>query len=268
VARSRNIKPGFFKNEELAECQPLARILYAGLWTISDREGRMEFRPKRIKAELLPYDDCKISELLNELIKHGFIIHYSVDELEYIEVPTFLDHQNPHHKEAESTIPASDSPNARIIKTLGLSSASLGQNSDKPTSNPADSLNPITDSLIPLNGIPKSKARNRKKRDTTEGKTQYAEFVWMIADKEYGKLVRDYGESAVARMIDILDNYKGANGKTYSSDYRAILTWVIDRYKEEQNKGGGYNGKPISPIPEKPGTVTNGYEEYNNFSDD
>jgi hypothetical protein len=55
VARSRNIKPGFFLNDELAECEPLARILFAGLWCIADREGRLEDRPKRIKAEVLPY---------------------------------------------------------------------------------------------------------------------------------------------------------------------------------------------------------------------
>ena len=39
MSRSRNIKPGFFKNEHLAECQPLARLLFIGLWTLADREG-------------------------------------------------------------------------------------------------------------------------------------------------------------------------------------------------------------------------------------
>ena len=31
----------------------------------------------------------------------------------------------------------------------------------------------------------------------------------------------------------VLDNYKGANGKKYKSDYRAILNWVVKRAKEE-----------------------------------
>ena len=34
-------------------------------------------------------------------------------------------------------------------------------------------------------------------------------------------------------MIEILDNYKGQNGKKYKSDYRAILNWVVKRYEEE-----------------------------------
>jgi hypothetical protein len=49
MARSRNIKPGFFTNDELAECHPLGRLLFAGLWTIADKEGRLDDRPKKLK---------------------------------------------------------------------------------------------------------------------------------------------------------------------------------------------------------------------------
>jgi hypothetical protein len=58
MARARNIKPGFFANDVLAEIDPLGRLLFAGLWTIADREGRLEDRIKKIKAQILPYDDC------------------------------------------------------------------------------------------------------------------------------------------------------------------------------------------------------------------
>ena len=51
MPRARNVKPGFFKNELLAECEPLARILFEGLWCEADREGRLEDRPRRLKAE-------------------------------------------------------------------------------------------------------------------------------------------------------------------------------------------------------------------------
>ena len=49
MARARNIKPGFFKNEFLAEMPCEVRLLFIGLWTLADREGRLEDRPKRIK---------------------------------------------------------------------------------------------------------------------------------------------------------------------------------------------------------------------------
>lgn len=106
MARARNIKHGFFTNDRLAECDPLARILFAGLWTIADREGRLEDRPKRIKAELLPYDDCNGDSLLAQLAEAGFIQRYKSGGSSYIQITNFLKHQNPHVKEAPSTIPA------------------------------------------------------------------------------------------------------------------------------------------------------------------
>lgn len=69
-------------------------------------------------------------------------------------------------------------------------------------------------------------------------KFKYAEFVQLTRD-EYQKLSTDHGEDGAKRMIQILDNYKGAMGKRYKSDYRAILNWVIDRYNEELKKGNG-----------------------------
>lgn len=65
-----------------------------------------------------------------------------------------------------------------------------------------------------------------------EPKIKYAEFVSMTND-EYLSLVAKLGKSGTNRCVEILDNYKGANGKKYKSDYRAILNWVIGRYKEE-----------------------------------
>ena len=36
MARARNIKPAFFDNDELAENEPLGRLLFIGLWTLAD----------------------------------------------------------------------------------------------------------------------------------------------------------------------------------------------------------------------------------------
>lgn len=103
--RSRNLKPGFFKNEDLVECDPLARILFEGLWCFADREGRFEWRPKKMKIEILPCDNCDIGWLLGQLELKELIIKYSVNGKEYGHLPTFLKHQNPHVRESPSTCP-------------------------------------------------------------------------------------------------------------------------------------------------------------------
>jgi len=143
MARSRNIKPGFFLNDELAECDPLARLLFAGLWCIADREGRLEDRPKRIKAEVLPYDDCDPDDLLNQLAQRGFIIRYEVDGNRYIQITNFKKHQNPHIKEAPSIIP----PPPEQELTPEKHCTSTVQTPEKHDEDPADSLKLIPDSL-------------------------------------------------------------------------------------------------------------------------
>lgn len=105
MSRARNIKPGFFKNDLLAECHPLARILFAGLWCEADRAGRLHDRPNRIKAECLPYDECDVDALLEALRTRAFIIRYVADGVRYISIPGFTKHQNPHIRESASSIP-------------------------------------------------------------------------------------------------------------------------------------------------------------------
>lgn len=48
--RARDIKPGFFKNDQLADCSMAARLLFPGLWMMADREGRLENRPKKSRG--------------------------------------------------------------------------------------------------------------------------------------------------------------------------------------------------------------------------
>ena len=84
------------------------------------------------------------------------------------------------------------------------------------------------------------KKKNTKKKTVAEsriGKTQYADEVYLTVE-EYEKLISKHGVDATKRMIEILDGYKCANGKTYLDDYKAINNWVVSRYEEEQRKNG------------------------------
>jgi hypothetical protein len=145
MARARSIKPGFFKNEALAELPFEARLLFAGLWTLADRDGRLEDRPKRIKAELFPYDELGVDRLLSDLAQAGFIVRYTLDGNQFIGIPTFKKHQNPHVKEAASTIPAPVEHQAGTVRAPGENSAGPGNSG----TSPADSLLPEPSSLNP-----------------------------------------------------------------------------------------------------------------------
>ena len=103
--RERKIAPGFFLNEHLGECSPLARLLFAGLWCWADRRGRLEDRPKRLKAEILPYDSVEGEALVSELAVHGLVDRYEVNGLRVLQIVSFEKYQDPHPKETESVLP-------------------------------------------------------------------------------------------------------------------------------------------------------------------
>lgn len=137
--RTRFLKPGFFANDILAECEPLARLLFAGMWCYADREGRFEFRVKKLKAEILPYDEgVSIEDLVAQLARGGFVEVYEVDNTKYIQIVNFAKHQNPHMKETASTIPAPNEHQPRSV----LAPTQTG-------TSPALTLNPLTLTLNP-----------------------------------------------------------------------------------------------------------------------
>lgn len=160
MARARNLKPSFFTNDILAEIDPLGRLLFQGLWCLSDREGRLEDRPKKIKAEILPYDSCDVDAFLNDLHENGFILRYSAEGKRFIQVLAFSKHQNPHVKEAQSTIPAPCEHSANTVQAQqeSVREEFLASEIPERAGLIPDSLNPITDSpfLIPDSGLPDS----------------------------------------------------------------------------------------------------------------
>ena len=153
MARARNIKPAFFMNEDLAESNDaLGRILFIGLWTIADYKGDLEWRPGRIKAQLLPYDDCDIKKLAINLDKSGFVRFYSDGEKIYLNITNFVKHQNPHKNEREggSEIPEFTETMRQAVDlnaiTINRDKSGLIPNKDGTAH--ADSLIPITESLL------------------------------------------------------------------------------------------------------------------------
>lgn len=107
MARARNIKPSIFKNELLGVADPLITILFISLWTLADKQGRLEDRPLRIRGETFPYrENLDVNGYLTELVSLGFIVRYEVDGVKIIEVVNFTKHQTPHSTEKPGVLPA------------------------------------------------------------------------------------------------------------------------------------------------------------------
>ena len=184
MARSRNIKPGFFSNEHLAELDFATRLLFIGMWTEADREGRLEDRPRRLKMALFPADNVDINRMLDDLDHLGFIKRYTVGDVKAIQVINWAKHQNPHVKEAKSTIP--EMPG--LEGSQGEHHESTVQAPDSHGSFPADSLSLDSGFLIPDSLTPSPAAP-----DSAE---LFSRF-WKLYPRKVGK---DKAEKAWAKI--------------------------------------------------------------------
>jgi len=132
VARIRTIKPEFFRNAKLYDSEqetglPL-RLVYAGLWTAADRDGRFKWNPRELKLDCLPYDDVDFSRVLHALSTRGYIVHYASESGEYGCIPSWNKHQVINNRETASILPqfiegteivdASPTREARVTEVL------------------------------------------------------------------------------------------------------------------------------------------------------
>lgn len=207
MARIRYLKPEFFEDEHLAEHPFWLRLLFAGLWNIADKSGRLEDRPKRIKAKIFPYDNVNIEKGLSELnkikseSKRAFICRYEAGGERYIQIVNWDKHQKPHNTEKESIIPAPPKYNILLKeKRKGM------------VNGECENRKPLT---------PNGEITVKKPLK----KCKYMEYVY-LTNEEYKKLIEKYGEVNVKEFIENLNDYIGSKGKKYKSHYYTILSWA------------------------------------------
>lgn len=232
MARARNIKPGVFKNEILVELPAFTRLLFIGLWTMADREGRVEDRPKRLKLELFPYDSDDINEALDSLREGGFIHRYESSGVKVISINNFLKHQNPHGTEKDSELPdeggnltvherdkkgyVTGTKRVNNVKSPVNNVSATEVNVDPVCNNALnpDSLNP--DSLNPeLNAVPTSPKARRKQQLPVD-----------FFPNELGQSAATAKGLSVANEFQKFHDYHISKGNVMADWQAAWRTWV------------------------------------------
>lgn len=218
MARSRNIKPGFFTNEDLVELGFATRLLFAGLWTIADREGRLEDRPKKIKIGVFPADDVNVDVMLQELHDSKFIQRYEVAGVRYIQITGWSRHQNPHHTEKASSIP---DPNGCIT----VIEPKKSQESRKDDGgNLADSLLLIPDSLIPGEANASvGRADQLPRCDTQSIVDLYHE---VLPEMPTIRLMNDGRRRAISSMWKFVLTSKRSDGQRRAHNADEAMEWL------------------------------------------
>lgn len=107
MGRIRTIKPGFFRSKSLAACSPHARLLFAGLWTEADDEGRGVAEPRILATALFPWDapsDDTVQGWLDELAPEHITL-YDVRGTCYFQVVRWHEHQAAAYRRGSSSLP-------------------------------------------------------------------------------------------------------------------------------------------------------------------
>ena len=252
MARTRSIKPSFFKNEFLAECEPMARLLFVGLWTLADSQGRMEFRPLRIKAELFPYDNCDILGLLKQLADRGFVRAYESGDVKVLEIPTFGEHQRCHPDERDEGLPPPDESAETIV--FPERNAKPGNPTMEPGNPPAScAFNPLI--LLPSSSAAPSTPQRRRCSKPADPLRWSAESGWEgITDADRAEWSQAYPAADLAVELAKANQWLKANPKkARKSNWRRWLTTVW--LSKCQDKGGTHREPGRRPDDKPPPKV-------------
>ncbi len=200
LMRIRSIKPEFFMDEELAALPATTRLLYIGLWCLADGHGRLEDRPSKIKASLLPYEDWDVGRALDALHASRFIVRYEASGKKLIQVRTFSDHQRITGKEADTPskypAPTGDISRGQLPRTEGSNGETLGNQTGisqcpgregKGKEGRGELFSPpAADDIITPGPLPDLRPEDRERYDTLELKQHGADVApwnrlqWMI----------------------------------------------------------------------------------------
>lgn len=95
MARIRSIHPGIFTDEGFMAVDMAARLLFVGVLTEADDRGIFEWKPRTLKARILPVDSVDVEALLADLAKNDLICRFEFGDKVYGAIKNFCKWQRP-----------------------------------------------------------------------------------------------------------------------------------------------------------------------------
>jgi hypothetical protein len=106
--RIRTLKPEMWADEKIGALTRDARLLFVGLITMADDEGRFRALPSGILGHVFPYDEDasrRLEKWMRELETQGLVLRYEADGFTYGSLNGWGRHQKINRPTA-SSLPA------------------------------------------------------------------------------------------------------------------------------------------------------------------
>lgn len=131
--RIRSIKPDLWHDEAFGALTVQARLLFIGLITMADDEGRLRDLPAAIVGHVFPYDSvppARVDRWLEELSHARLVVRYDVGANSYLALRSWSKHQKvnrPTESQFPSPPPMSSRNGHGSISESALSGAGVSQ---------------------------------------------------------------------------------------------------------------------------------------------
>ena len=255
MARKRMIDPSIWESEDFSKLSYLGRLLWIGLFSNADDEGRGKANIAYLKSHLFAYDEelsiNDVEKALKEIESKMSIRFYEVDGKRFYQL-TKWDKFQTINKPTPSQIPAE-----KIDKIEQSLTSVVAVNDDYGSTTVVvnDEYVPKIEKEININ-INKENSLTRVKESEQSSlslpdkkvKHKYGQFKnVLLTEDEYNRLIaKPDGKEA----IEYLSYHREMKGYKCKSDNLAIEKWVFDALKEtRQRKAKLQNVSPTTKIP-------------------
>ncbi len=248
MARKRMIDPNIWQSEDFGKLSNLAKIVFIGLFSLADDEGRGRANPTYLKSTLFPYNEkmrsTDIEVALSEISRNMSILFYSYNESNYYSLLSWNTFQK-IDKPTDSKIPAFEKDNKEIRLLFGEDSARASRK--------------VAPNIIEKNRI-------RREDNISDFQTTYNSLctnlpqVQKITDKRekaIDKFLKEFTKEQFVEICKIANNSDFLIGKN-EKGWKADFDFILRTDKATSILEGKYNNKAKQ--------TKNTYEgrEYNN----
>lgn len=234
MARIRTIKPGFFIDDVVGELTHLQRLIFIGLWTLADRDGRLEDKPLVIRAQLLPYEAVDMNVELSAIAAKGMVRRYVVAGKRYIEVTNFSKHQVPNHREPSSIFPGPSE---------------------------ADTVGPVRDPALPgqkkADPVPPERNGSGEREgngdpELRSGTGCVLPLPLVLEESGSGSDAQALSDDTASKVRSVFEHYRGYHPRAFpspksdSAEWRKIKARMAEGYSADDLKAAidGYHRSP------------------------
>ena len=220
MARKRMIDPNIWQSEDFSKLSTLGKLVFIGLFSLADDEGRGRSNPVYLKSTLFPYEEgirsADIDKTLSEISSNMSVIFYSCDGSSYYSLYNWNTWQK-IDRPSESKIPEYDSQTMQEL---------------------FDESSAKTRRVVAPN---KNKKRIEKEIKGKEEK----EFIPPSFEDIEKYILEKKLQVDAKKFYDYFTegNWVDSNGKRVKNWKQKILTWNGYSTKPKQEKKSNFNGR-------------------------